>query len=159
MTRHRSLIIIRTLNYLKDEQETEDFIGTLFLKLRDSLQKDHHIKEPKAWLRRLITNTLIDQTRRQNLHQAFIQTPTELSEDHQNKSMLKLDSGMLSEAIESLHALPKMYIIKHFFQGKQNKEIADEMGLNMNQVRGARDRALKALKTTLSPVFFEYFNE
>ncbi|MEZ4686142.1 MAG: hypothetical protein R3B47_08770 [Bacteroidia bacterium] len=50
-------------------------------------------------------------------------------------------------------------MIKHFFEGKQNREIVEETGLNMNQIRGARDRALRALKEALGPVFEDYFNQ
>lgn len=159
MNRHRDLIVIRTFSYLRDEDETEDFIGALFIKLSESFKKNTDIREPKAWLRRLITNTLIDQSRRQQLHKAFTQIPTSEIDNQLQETILKIDAAQLTDAIEQLHPLPKMYIIKHFFYGKQNKEIAEEMELNMNQVRGARDRALKALRESLNDDFNNYFDE
>ncbi|MEZ4686143.1 MAG: sigma factor [Bacteroidia bacterium] len=66
LSRHRDLIVVRTLNFLRDEDETEDFIGNLFVKLSESLKKQQHIDNPKAWLRRTITNSLIDQSRKKN---------------------------------------------------------------------------------------------
>lgn len=158
MARHQSLIIIRTLSFLKDESETEDFIGALFLKLRNTLQNGQEITAPKAWLRRLITNTLIDQSRRKSLHDTFVQQSETTDPGTLPQSVLGMDAEVLSHVIETLRPLPKMYVIKHFFQGKSNKEIAAEMELEMNQVRGARDRALKALREKLSADFGDYFS-
>ena len=157
--RHRDLIVVRTLNYLKDEEETEDFIGNLYIKLAESLKKEQHSDNHKAWLRRTITNSLIDQSRRNKLHDTFRQTQDSHAFSNPFSSLPEADAALARQAIEQLHPLPRLYVIKHFFEGKQNKEIVEETGLNMNQIRGARDRALKALKESLGLVFEDYFED
>lgn len=159
MDRYQDVIVARTVNYLKDEVATQDFIGDLYLKLADKLKQDLLIREFKPWLRRMITNTLIDGSRRHKRYEQYVGTLQEDIETIDGKIALEIDGGKLAVALESLRPLPRLYVIQHFFMGKQNQEIAKEQGLEMNQVRGARSRALKSLKEALGGDFKEYFQE
>lgn len=159
MDRYQDVIVARTVNYLKDESATQDFIGDLYLKLADKLKQDLLIREFKPWLRRMITNTLIDGSRRHKRYEQYVGTLQEDIETIDGKIALEIDGGKLAVALESLRPLPRLYVIQHFFMGKQNQEIAKEQGLEMNQVRGARSRALKSLKEVLGGDFKEYFQE
>ncbi len=159
MDRYQDVIVARTVNYLKDESATQDFIGDLYLKLADKLKQDLLIRDFKPWLRRMITNTLIDGSRRHKRYEEYVGTLQEDTETIDGKIALEIDGGKLAVALESLRPLPRLYVIQHFFMGKQNQEIAKEQGLEMNQVRGARSRALKSLKEVLGEDFKEYFQE
>ena len=159
MDRYQDLIIARTLNYLKDEGQTRDFISELYLKLSDKLRSGSEIRDFKSWLRRMITNALIDQGRRQKFYQNYVAAQREESEEIDRRIALEIDTTHLAAALEQLRPLPRLYVIQHFFMGKQNKEIAQEYGLGINQVRGARNRALTQLKTLLGQDFAAYFRD
>lgn len=159
MDRYQDVIVARTVNYLKDESATQDFIGDLYLKLAEKLKQDLLIRDFKPWLRRMITNTLIDGSRRHKRYEQYVGTLQEGIETIDGKIAIEIDGGKLAVALESLRPLPRLYVIQHFFMGKQNQEIAKEQGLEMNQVRGARSRALKSLKEVLGGDFKEYFQE
>lgn len=65
-----------------------------------------------------------------------------------------LECVELNELIQiSINSLPEKCRIvfeKKRFEGKTNKEIADELGINIKSVEANMTRALKALKTSLS---------
>ena len=159
MNRYHDLILARTFNYLKDEIETEDFVSDLYLKLAEKLKKIAEIQDVKSWLRRLITNMLIDQSRKKQHHQGYVQQLAEGEDFPFERMALQMDAERLAWAIEQLRPLPRMYVMLHFFGGKQNQEIAQETELEMNQVRGARNSALKKLKELLGESFENYFQQ
>lgn len=158
MDRYQDLIVARTLNYLREEEAVRDLISALYLKLAEKLRHAGEIRDFKAWLRRLITNTMIDQSRRNQRFEAYISTLTEEVEEIEHQLALQVDSEQLSIALEQLHPLPRLYVIQHFFMGKQNAEIAEEQQLDPNQVRGARSRALKKLGECLGDSFADYLS-
>lgn len=158
MDRYQGLIVARTLNYLKEEEQTRDFISQLYLLLSEKL-KTTEVKNFRPWLRRMILNALIDQGRRARYFDAFLKTQEEGVEELDRQLALEVDADLLSEAISTLEPLPRLYVLQHFFQGKQNKEICEEQGIEMNKIRSARRRALQQLRLALGPQFENYFIE
>lgn len=158
MSRYQGMIVARTLNYLKEEESTRDFISQLFLMLSTRL-KTAEVNNFRAWLRQIILNALIDQGRRGNYFENYLRTREEGIEEPDRKIALEVDSGLLAIAIEKLEPLPKLYVMQRFFYGKPNREICEEFGLNMNDIRSARRRAFQVLREELGSHFKNYFIE
>ena len=158
MHRYQGLIVARTLNYLKEEEQTRDFISHLYLLLSQKLQTAE-ITNFRGWLRQIILNALIDQSRRANYFEAFINTQEEEVFESDQQIALEVDSEILSEAIEQLEPLPKLYVLQRFFMGKPNREICEEFDLDMNEIRVARRRAFQVLRKALGSQFENYFIE
>lgn len=162
MERHKSLIISRTLNELSEE-ETRDFVADLFLKLKEKLLRTQEIVHFKAWLRRTISNALIDRGRKLQREKTYqeksIAAPKESEAAIDARMVLSLDQGKLLDALDQLKPIHRLYVVQHFFYGKQNQEIAKEFNLSINQVRGARERALNKLRSWLQEDFGQYLSD
>ncbi|MEZ4849845.1 MAG: hypothetical protein R3B93_14755 [Bacteroidia bacterium] len=86
-------------------------------------------------MRQIILNALIDQSRRANYFEAFVNTQEEEVFESDQQMRWKCDEEILSEAIEQLEPLPKLYVLQRFFMGKPNREICEEFDLDMNEIR------------------------
>lgn len=158
MDRYQGLIVARTLNYLKEEEQTRDFISQLYLLLSEKL-KTTEVQNFRSWLRQLITNALIDQGRRKKYFEAFMKRQEEGVTELERQLALEVDAEQLSAAVEVLEPLPRLYVLQRFFAGKQNREICEEFGLEMNDIRSARRRAFQLLRQALGPQYENYFVE
>ena len=158
MHRYQGLIIARTLHYLKEEEQTKDFVSQLYLMLSTKL-KTAEIVKFRPWLRQTILNALIDQGRRANYFAQYIRTQEEEVIELDQELALEVDAEILAISIEKLELLPRLYIMQRFFLGKPNREICQEFDLTMNDIRSARRRAFQVLRQELGAHFTNYFIE
>ena len=104
-------------------------------------------------------NALIDQGRRSNYFEQYLQTQEEEIIELDRELALEVDSEILAVSIEKLEPLPKLYVMQRFFYGKPNREICEEFDLSMNDIRSARRRAFQVLREELGSHFKNYFIE
>ncbi|MEM6263944.1 MAG: sigma-70 family RNA polymerase sigma factor [Bacteroidota bacterium] len=160
MDRYQSLIVGLIVRYVKDEEETKDVANELFLKLTEKLKTLDEIRNVKAWLCKVIWNTLHDMNRRAKIRRDYIekQDHTEQVVSQGGKIDFQLDNNYLQDAITFLNDKEKRCIHHLYFEQKSYQEVMQETGWTFNQVRGLKDRSLKKLKNQLGTEFSGYFN-
>lgn len=159
MTRYDGLIYGMALKWLRDPERVRDFAGDLYIKLFEHLQKQEVDNFP-AWLGRTTRNRLHDLRRKDQVRDDYksVYVPPE-APDVESAWDLAMDIKELREAIESLSDTEKIVIRGVYFEGKSYHEIGEEYGWSFNQVRGARERAIRKLRNLLSDDFKNYFKD
>ncbi|WP_346858497.1 RNA polymerase sigma-70 factor [uncultured Draconibacterium sp.] len=69
--------------------------------------------------------------------------------DFNSVEITELDE-LIQQSIRTLPEKCRLVFIKKRFEGKMNKEIAEELGINVKSVEANMTRAIKALKASLS---------
>ena len=158
LSRHNGLIFGMAMKRLKDEAATEDFVGDIFLKVYDKLQKSE-VSNFRSWLGSMVNNQLHDMGRKQKVRAMYEQGPKDESSDPEKHWQWAMDETALSDAIAELKDNEKIVIRGVYFEEKSYHEIGEEQGWSFNQIRGARERAIRKLRDKLGLDFENYFKD
>ncbi|MEL7533332.1 MAG: sigma-70 family RNA polymerase sigma factor [Bacteroidota bacterium] len=159
MTRYDGLIYGMALKWLRDPERARDFAGDLFVKLFEHLQKQEVDNFP-AWLGRTTRNRLHDLRRKDQVRDDYksVFVPPEAPKI-ENAWDFAMDKQELKSALESLSDTEQTVIRGVYFEGKSYQEIGEEYDWSFNQVRGARERAIRKLRSVLPSDYGNYFKD
>ena len=136
------------------KEPAEDIIENLFLRLWDKKQVFQCAMHMKAFLYRSVKNACLDYIKsNKSLKQLNIPTIDEQffpDEDYLH-DMIKAE--VLAEIYRAVHQLPSQcgkVIQMGYLEGKNNAEIASEMGLSEQTVKNYKVRGLTLLRDKLS---------
>jgi RNA polymerase sigma-70 factor (ECF subfamily) len=135
------------MKYLKSEEETEELVQTVFLKVweyRRNLKKDSSFK---SYLFTIAYNDICKVFRKKYYHQKYVsdilnenpQPFAEIEKGFQCKSVLE----RIQEIIEKLPERQKVIFRKSREEGKSSREIADEVGLSPGTVDNYISQSMK----------------
>ncbi|MFK7923284.1 MAG: RNA polymerase sigma factor [Bacteroidia bacterium] len=159
MTRYDGLIYGMALKWLRDPERARDFAGDLYIKLFEHLQKQE-VENFPAWLGRTIRNRLHDLRRKDNVRDEYKSgfVPPEAPRV-ENAWDFAMDKSGLGQALAGLSESESIVIRGVYFDDKSYQEIGEEQGWSFNQVRGARERAIRKLRIVLKGDFENYFKD
>lgn len=159
MTRYDGLIYGMALKWLRDPERARDFAGDLYIKLFEHLQKQEVDNFP-AWLGRTIRNRLHDLRRKDSVRDEYKSdyVPPEAPRV-ENAWDFAMDKSGLGQALTDLSETESIVIRGVYFDDKSYQEIGEEHGWSFNQVRGARERAIRKLRSVLKGDFENYFKD
>jgi len=135
------------MKYLKSEEETEELVQTVFLKVweyRRNLKKDSSFK---SYLFTIAYNDICKVFRKKYYHQKYVsdilnenpQPFAEIEKGFHCKSVLE----RIQEIIEKLPERQKVIFRKSREEGKSSREIADEVGLSPGTVDNYISQSMK----------------
>ncbi len=132
----------------------EELVQETFMKTWEYLKKGKTIDQPRAFLYRLLTNLIIDDTRKKKtLSLEGMGTETEPFDPPDNQH-LKMEQAVLGsqlvEAMVDLTEEDRAIITLRYMNDLEPKEIADIIGSSANVVSVRIHRALKKLKHLVS---------
>jgi RNA polymerase sigma-70 factor (ECF subfamily) len=148
------------MKYLKSEEETEELVQTVFLKLwelRRNLKKESSFK---SYLFTIAYNDICKVFRKKYYHKKYVsdilnenpQPFAEIEKGFQCKSVLE----RIQEIIEKLPERQKVIFRKSREEGKSSREIADEVGLSPGTVDNYISQSMKfiisGLRNEILPV-------
>ena len=145
-------------SFFKDQEQMADVSQQLFITLSEKLMKMEVHKNFRSWLCTLVKNQLIDFTRRRQLHHTYInqaiEKPTfeKIQLDFDQKTLVK-------EALNLLNERQRTCVELHYFQHLSYREVAKEMNLSFDQVRGVMGRSINKLRKHLGKRFQAIFEE
>ena len=157
--RHADSLTAITMRFVKSEAEAQELGQELFLMLAEKLPTAE-VQNFRSWLLRMAWNRYIDKDRRRKRMYSY---QAELKEEAFSPDQIvnqRMDeSVMLKTAFASLSEKEQTCIRMHYWEYKSYKEIAQELGMNFNQVRGALDRAIIKLRKQMGTAFSDYFKD
>ena len=137
------------LKYLKDEELSKDAVMQIFEELIIKVNK-HDIKAFKSWLYVLSRNFCLMQLRSgKKMQTEALDEIMELAEDLHHTDEREEDLTALERCKEKLPAPQKISIQLFYMDEKCYKEIADETGYTMNEVKSYIQNGKRNLKICL----------
>jgi RNA polymerase sigma-70 factor (ECF subfamily) len=158
MERYNGLIYGMAMRWLKDSERVNDFAGDLYIKMYEYLQKNQ-VDNFSAWLGRTVRNRLHDLKRKDKVREDYASQPQLSMHQTEAKMNWELDHQALQQAMGNLSEVEQTVIRGVYFEEKSYYEIGDEQSWTFNQVRGARERAIRKLKAALKNDFENYFKD
>lgn len=156
LDRYKDLIIGMSMKFLKDQEEVRDFIGRLYLKLADKLERSE-VKNARAWLCMVTMNLLRDDNRKGIVRDQYRRSLKEEVDWSERKSDFGMDAAHLHTAMDKCLSEKEQTVVKMiYFEDNSYQEIMEETGWTFNQVRGLRERAIKKLRDGLGGEFSDY---
>ncbi|REK00812.1 MAG: sigma-70 family RNA polymerase sigma factor [Bacteroidetes bacterium] len=146
-----------SLKYLKDPEESRDAVMNVFEKLHQDLLK-HEIHNFKSWLHTVIRNHCLMVIRRNKgkysvplqetiAHQQNVESAFPLHPDGVPDKEYLLQ--LLESGVNSLNDKQRLCIQMFYLQEKSYKEIADDTGLSMMDVKSNIQNGKRNLKIYL----------
>ncbi len=137
------------LKYLKDEEQSKDAVMQIFEELIVKLPR-HEVKQFKSWLYVLSRNFCLMQLRAgKKMPTEALDNIMELAEDLHHSDDREEDLVALERCKEKLPPPQKISIQLFFIEEKCYKEIADDTGYSMNEVKSYIQNGKRNLKICL----------
>ena len=146
--RYSHLVYAVSYNYLKDEDDCKDTVLHIFENLSNDLNK-YEIRNFSSWLHVVTKNYSLRllSKRKETLpiiNESFL---TEELEEENPEFIIHLPN--LSSAIEKLNEEQKICIELFYIKEKSYKEITEQTGYNLNQVKSYIQNGKRNLKLIL----------
>ena len=154
--------IYRYVYFRVNASEVEDLVETVFLKVWENLKKYKKKDNTyfSSWIFRIAHNLVVDYYRsHKNLDslELNIQIPDQNRQHNPIKNVQNIfDKDTLKVAISKLKKSHQQILIHKFINELSNREISGILKKSEGSLRILQFRALKALKTELKDMGFEY---
>ncbi len=147
-------LYVFSLKYLKSEEETEELVQSVFLKVWENQKNLKKETSFKSYLFTIAYNEICNLFRRRKYRQQFVaRTTAENSREASDTTEEQIDYRSVLQQVEKIiDRLPekqKIIFIKSRIEGKPTKEIASELGLSPGTVDNYVSEALKFVRTSL----------
>jgi RNA polymerase sigma-70 factor (family 1) len=141
------------LKYLRSEEESEELVQSVFLKIwevRKGIRTDTSFK---SFLFTIAYNDMCKLFRRRKYKLEFVKETLYVSDPASNETEDKIDYGSalkrIEKIIEKIPEKQKIVFIKSRYEGKSSKEIAEEVGLSPGTVDNYISESLKYIRSRL----------
>lgn len=147
-----------SLSYLQNEQDAEDVLQEVFIKIYQSLDTFKHQSSLNTWIYRITINTALDFLRRKKRSSIFNYSPKYQVNiptfDHPGVLLEnKENARILFKVIHTLSANQKTVFILSYIEGLPRQEIADIMQLSLKAIESLLQRAKSNLRNKLEKQF------
>jgi RNA polymerase sigma-70 factor (ECF subfamily) len=147
--RYMYLVYGLCLKYLKDEEQSKDAVMQIFEELVEKARK-HDVKQFKSWLYVLSRNFCLMQIRAgKRMPTEDMDDIMELADDLHHDDNKEQDLLALERCKEKLPPPQKVSINLFFIEEKCYKEIADDTGYTLNEVKSYIQNGKRNLKICL----------
>lgn len=148
-TRYTSLVLGTCLKYLKDRDEAKDAVMQVFEKLNQTLHQ-HEVSNFKSWLYVSTRNHCLMQIRARKGKETKEITPNLMESGYvlhlENEPELEENLSKLEKCIAELVMEQQRCVRLFYLQEKCYKEVVDETGFEMNQVKSYIQNGKRNLK-------------
>jgi RNA polymerase sigma factor (sigma-70 family) len=148
-TRYTSLVLGTCLKYLKDRDEAKDAVMQVFEKLNQTL-KQHEVTNFKSWLYVSAKNHCLMQIRGRKGKKTKEITPNLMESSYvlhlENEPEMEENLSKLEKCIAELGIEQQRCVRLFYLQEKCYKEVVDDTGFDMNQVKSYIQNGKRNLK-------------
>lgn len=143
-------LFLRVVNMIKSEDDAQEIIQELFIKLWQNRETIGTIKSFQSYIFTIANNLVYNYFRKINHNQALIQRLLLNAADHYLDGQELLENKEAAEIFQkAIHQLPPQ--CKQVFQlckieGKSHKEVAQLMGISMPTVNSHMTVAVKSIR-------------
>lgn len=131
-------------------EDAVDIMNDSFIKVFSTIHKFNSDQPFKAWLRRIIINTSIDNFRKNKKHYYLLDV-VEVDPPEVDECVIsKLNAEDILKLLDQLPKVHRMVFNLYEIQGFSHKEIAEKLDINISSSRTFLTRAKKKLRILLS---------
>lgn len=138
------------LSQIKNEHDAKDVLQDVFLKIHDNLHKLRDIDRLESWVFQITRNKINDYYRLQKKNQKLADNiKKEISDDDQftDFDVYSLpDSSWLKPFIDELPSKYRQALVMTEYENKNQREMAEELGLSISGAKSRVQRARKKIK-------------
>ena len=150
---HKKMYYI-AFRYLGNEYDAEDMVQNTYLKLWEKREEYDTIPNLEIFLYVLVRNRCFDYLKSRKDTVDYMDSEVVGNESFFRDLLIEEESyRIISQAIDALPP-QSARVIKLSLDGKQNKEIAELLGISVNTVKTLKYRSLESLKTSLKDYFY-----
>ena len=132
---------------IKNEQDTEDIVQSIFLKVHNNIDKLNDVGKLSPWIYSIARNTIYDFYRAKS-HDLYLETlPENIFIEQQDKETFNEEiSKCLIRIIQYLPDIYKQAIILTEYENYTQKDLAKQLGLSVSGAKSRVQRARLKLK-------------
>ena len=147
------------ISYVNNEEEAKEMLNVGFLKILTNLKKYKCEVPFKAWIRKVMVNTLIDEYRKEKKHYDNIEYVEEYIETSDysevNTFVTKMDVDEINVLICQLPPMSRRVFNMYVIDGFSHKEIGQLLGMSEGtskwHLNSSREKLKKMLQELISP--------
>jgi RNA polymerase sigma-70 factor (ECF subfamily) len=153
-TQYSRMLFGVCLRYTNTREEAEDVMQEGFVKIYNHIKSYSMEGSFEAWMRRIMINTAITGYRKNKKHmyQQDINEPANMEYFKTPDDTADFNREELMGAIEKLPPGYKIVFNMYVIEGYKHKEIADELGININTSKSQLSRAKQHLQNYLNEI-------
>jgi RNA polymerase sigma factor (sigma-70 family) len=148
------------IRYTKNSEKANEVLNMGFLKILTNLDKYQPEVPFKAWIRRVMINTLINEYKKEKKHYDGMLYVEEFYETDKfstiNEALTKINADQIYELIRQLPSASQQVFNMYFIDGYKHKEIADMLNISEGtskwHLNAAREKLKKMLEDIESPI-------
>lgn len=149
---YRTFLFVNANKRLQNEDESKDVVQDICIWIWEHRSSIDVSKGVQAWLRGAVRNKTSELIRqkiaRRNREQHFADQQTQIVQMSRHIEMKEL-GAQINSAISAISPATRQAFILSYLEDKSLKEIAEEMGINVQSVKNHIHRALKQLRKKL----------
>ncbi|WED21943.1 RNA polymerase sigma factor [Vibrio sp. JC009] len=144
-SQNEQILLQWLLKETHDKQLSQDILQEVFIRVMQQKEAFCNVESPKAWMRRVAHNLLIDQIRK-NRYQPFDGEVEEEAEELQYDAVDLLAISCLPRVLSELEQSDREVITACDLQGMNQQDYAVQHGLSLPAVKSRIRRAREKLK-------------
>ena len=151
-TAYNGLLFGVCLRYTKNRFEAEDVLQEGLVKIYKNMHMYSEGKSFEGWIRRIMINTAITYYRKMLKH-AYHDDVSEIGVASSESELLTDCEFTKEELLNTINELPNGYrtvFNLYVIEGYKHKEIAEQLGVDINTSKSQLSRAKKLLQTKLN---------
>ena len=139
------------MSYAGNRDMAQDMLQDAFIKVFSNIKKFKMEGSLEGWIRRIVSNTAVDQLRKQTRDYRFIvDTDEEPGEAFEPDVLEKLKAQDVLDIVAELPDGARMIFNLHVLEGYTHKEIAKKMNISEGTSKSQFNRARKMLMAMLN---------
>lgn len=154
--RYNRLLYALSYRYLKAEEEAEDAVQYVFMRIWEERHRLEFHANLRSLLFTILKNYLLNELRHRQVvyekHYELAQLGEDVEEDLMKRLEDKDFKERLAAAIRQLPPQRRQVCLLKVAHGLTNQEIADKMGISLPTVKSHYTQAVKALRKLLGPL-------
>lgn len=141
------------IRYTRDSDKAREVLNMGFLKILTNLKKYDTAEPFKPWIRRIMINTLINEYKKEKIHQQTIQYVENYYDNGQhadfNLAVTRIDVEQIYTFIAQLPPATQQVFNLYFIDGYKHREIADMLDISEGTSKWHLNSAKEKLKDML----------
>ncbi len=157
---HYNTVIRFAMSFLEDEYDSKDIAQDTFIKLYQSWNSIGTLEQARSYMYTTAHNLCISHLRHRSIEEQYVQNSLENAEPEHEEFFSEVTYQetlrLLRKAIEELPSQSRQIILLGL-EGKNNAEIAEQLGISVNTVKKLKKGAYKSLRQSLGGLSEELF--
>lgn len=140
---------------LKDEDNAEEVVQNMFVKLWEKKEKIHELQSLNAYMYRAVYNDCINHLRHEKVKASYrnyaVHTNSEMDNGTQSGKVHELEER-LRQALSELPEQCRTIFQMSRFEELKYREIAEKMGLSVKTIENQMGKALKLMRVKMADI-------